>query len=173
MLRIALLMLVAGVAQADDTFLVTGTMTENPWGDPSMGQAGQSLQFMYTVNPLVNPDEDPSQRGPITSLAYSINGGAFIPDNGWGSVNLQDDSFTLYPGSGSMISYDPSQGKMFLYDHSLTAAYANVTSFQKMGVQGLQAAQAPEIDPRGLASGLMLLIGGLLVLRGGRHERFN
>lgn len=157
------LLLISGSALAQDqTFLVTGTITQNMWGVPETGM----LQFQYTINPLINPEQDPSQRGPVTSVAFSVNGGAFQPDNGWGTVDIASGGFTLYPGSGAMISYDARQGTMLVYDYSLNGEFANVTSVQQ--VSASLPSQAPEIDSKGWASGLTLLIGGLLVLRGRR-----
>ena len=165
-----LIWLVAGAVQAaqtDETFLVTGTITENMWGAPETG----TLQFQYTIDPLLNPEQDPTQLGPITSMAYSINGGAFQPDNGWGTVDVNSGSFILYHGSGTQISYDASHGTMVLFDHDLNGEIANVTSVERGGGAQTFSAQAPEIDPAGWVSGLTLLIGGLLVLRGRRLLR--
>jgi len=162
-----LIWLVAGAVQAaqtDETFLVTGTVIENPFGDPGLGTPGQSLQFQYTFNPLAD-----SQDNPITAISYSLNGGAFQSDWGWGGGDA--NNFTLYPGNGAEISLNMSQGTMLVYGNDGSGAYARVNNMQQMGVQSLTA-QAPEIDPNGWVSGLTLLIGGLFVLRGRllRHD---
>ena len=46
-------------------------------------------------------------------------------------MNLQNDGFTLYPGSGQQITYNPTQGTMLFFDHDLNGENANVTSFQQ------------------------------------------
>jgi len=168
-----LIWLVAGAVQAADTdmtFLATGTVIQSPYGNPGWGTPGDILQFQYTINPLINPEQDPSQLGPITSIAYSVNGGAFHPDNGWGYMSLGQDGygFTLYPGNGAEISLNMNTGIMLEYDNEGFGNYARVNSVQQIGGTQALTAQAPEIDPAGWVSGLTLLIGGLLVLRGQR-----
>jgi hypothetical protein len=115
----AFLILAAGVAQAQGTtdgsvtLLATGTITPMygyPIGTLDSGSSpkvGDTLQFEYTVDPSVNPTQDPSMNGPITAIGYSVNGSPFYPDNGYGHISVTAGSgynFTLFPGSGAEIS---------------------------------------------------------------------
>ena len=169
----AFLILTTGAAQAQvstddsETFLATGIiapMYGYPVGTLNSGstpKVGETLQFEYTYDPSSNPTDVPGVVGPITSIAYSVNGSPFFPDNSsyqlFGSVY----NFTLYTGNGAEISLASANGgSMLIYDVSGDGAYANLTN-----VKEIVPASAPEIDPAGLAGGLTLLVGGLLVIQ--------
>jgi hypothetical protein len=206
----AFLILATSAAQAQVTtndsvtLLATGTISSMygyPIGTLSSGSTpklGDTLQFEYTVDPSVNPTQDPIMNGPITAIGYSINGSPFYPDNGYGHIDSSAGNaygFTLFPGSGAEITLSIALGpgapagiipgstvntipnwglvaeappgsvaaSMLVYDLSGAGAYANITNIKE-----ILPASAPEINPSGLASGLTLLLGSLLVIRGRR-----
>ena len=168
----AFLILTTGAVQAQistdsETFLATGIiapMYGYPVGTLPSGstpKVGETLQFEYTYDPSSNPTDIPGVVGPITSIAYSVNGSPFYSDNSsyqlFGSVY----NFTLYPGNGAEISLNSANGgSMLIYDVSGDGAYAKLGNIKE-----IIPASAPEIDPAGLAGGLTLLVGGLLVIQ--------
>jgi hypothetical protein len=204
------LILATGAAQAQVTtdssvtLLATGTVTPMygyPIGTLDSGSTpkiGDTLQFEYTVDPSANPTQDPSMLGPITAIAYSLNGSPFFPDNGYGTFSVAAGSgynFTLFPGNGAEISLSidlgpgapariiPGSTVDTIPNFGLVAGAppgSVTTSMLVYDLSGAGAyaninslkeiipASAPEIDPAGLASGLTLLLGGLFVIQGRR-----
>ena len=166
----AFLILTTGAAQAQistddsETFLATGIiapMYGYPIGTLDSGatpKVGETLQFEYTVGPgsFVTPF-GLSDVG-VTSIAYSIDGGAFYSDNASYQGYGGSSNFILYPGNGAEISLSPTS--MLVYDLSGAGAYANLANIKE-----ISPTSAPEIDPAGLAGGLTLLVGGLLVIQ--------
>jgi hypothetical protein len=206
----AFLILATGAAHAQGTqedsvtLLATGTVA-SMYGYPvgtldsgSTPKVGDTLQFEYTVDPSVNPTQDPSMNGPITAIGYSLNGSPFFPDNGYGHINSSAGSsygFTLFPGSGAEISLSialgagapadiipgstvdtiPNWGLVAGAPPGSVAASMLVYDLSGAGayanitdIKEILPASAPEIDPAGLASGLTLLLGGLFVIQGRR-----
>ena len=166
----AFLILTTGAAQAQvstddsETFLATGIiapMYGYPIGTLDSGatpKIGETLQFAYTYDPSSNPTDTPGVIGPITSIAYSVNGSPFYSDNSSYQIFGSVYNFTLYPGNGAEISLSPTS--MLVYDLSGAGAYANLTNIKE-----ISPTSAPEIDPAGFAGGLTLLVGGLLVIQ--------
>lgn len=208
----AFLILATGAAQAQGTtdgsvtLLATGTITPMygyPIGTLDSGSSpktGDTLQFEYTVDPTVNPTQDPSMNGPITAIGYSVNGSPFYPDNGYGHINVSAGSgynFTLFPGNGAEISLSillgagapagiipgstvntvPNFGLVAGAPSGSVTASMLVYDLSGAGayanitsIKEISPASAPEIDPSGLASGLTLLLGSLCVIRDRRSR---
>jgi hypothetical protein len=202
----AFLILAAGAAQAQVTtdgsvtLLATGIVTPM-YGYPvgtlagSSPEVGDTLQFEYTVDPTVNPTQDPSTVGPITAIGYSLNGSPFVPDNGYGHISATAGSaynFTLFPGNGAEISLSillgpgapagivPGSTVNTVPNFGLVAGAppgsvtASMLVYDVNGdgayanitsIKEISPASAPEIDPAGLASGLTLLLGSLCVIQ--------
>jgi hypothetical protein len=173
----AFLILTTGAAQAQvstdesETFLATGViapMYGYPIGTLDSGatpKVGETLQFEYTVDPSTNPTDIPGVLGPITAIAYSVNGAPFYSDLASYQLFGNDYNFTLYPGNGAEISLSSANGSMLVYDLGGAGAYANITNIKE-----ILPTSAPEIDSAGLAGGLTLLVGGLLVIQSRRSR---
>lgn len=170
MIRIALLMLV-GVAQADDlTFIATGTVNDPSWTPTHQHlNVGDTMQLEYTIDPsnVRTVVDGMFEGGPVIALSYSFNGSPFTNfygDTFADSATPDGNSYSwdLQPSVGTEAYLNISGGQMSLRDLNYNGGDANITNIQQIG----NVQQAPEIDPRGLAGGLTLLIGGLLVLRG-------
>jgi hypothetical protein len=209
----AFLVLATGAVQAqvatDDsvTLLATGTISSmygypiGTLGSGSTPKIGDTLQFEYTVDPSVNPNQDPSMNGPITAIGYSVNGSPFFPDNGYGHISASAGlgyGFTLFPGNGAEISLSialgagapagiiPGSTVDTIPNFGLVAGAPPGSFTASMLVYDLSGAgayanitslkeilpaTAPEIDPAGLVSGSTLLLGGLIVIRGRRTRQ--
>lgn len=134
---------------------------------------------------------DPAAVGPPTgsigtygNTAYLVPGGANPITSGWAAGYGSLPTLTFYTVGGSITAFDmtfagfndyiqesltlTSSGDSFFgtYCNAHCIGYAAQEEGSNQAGGTWSAVAAPEIDPTSLASGMTLLLGGLLVLRG-------
>ena len=145
--------IIAGSLTLSAPLPLSGTVTVDP--------TSVNIQGVFSPIPL---DVEPFD----TSFTFTTAKGAIV---GW---NVQynfcpcygQQSFTLSSSSGDSYTIATS----FTPDAN---GYDTIYTGGASGPSGTWSIAAPEIDPTCTASGLTLLAGGLIVLRGRRQQRFD
>jgi hypothetical protein len=147
-----------GVAQADTILLNDPVVVEQASND-----IGNTGTFVINQASTVVFDGLTSTNSGITGVAYITGAanGAYIVDIGIGAGQIDTATATLNPGT-YYVTYNLGNSSI-LPSSSNPQPALNTVDIQ------VDTNLAPEIDPASAASGLTLLAGALLVLRGRRR----
>lgn len=148
-------------------------------------QGGPTLSYDPAA---VGPD--PGSIGTYGNTSYLVPGGANPITSGWAAGYGSLPTLSFYTVDGSITAFDMTfsgfndyineQLTLTSSGDSFSGTYCNAHCIgyaaQEQGsnqVGGAWTVAAPEIDPASAASGLTLLLGTLLVLRGRRPLKLN
>jgi hypothetical protein len=131
-------------------------------------QSSQRLPFINMVSLSFNDGVESIVYSPsdlvITRFATNVEGD--LTTNSAGVITDWDiEGLLFYPGSSNVLTWRSASG-----DSNPDLVGNNYNTAAASTVGKWTVASAPEIDPASAASGLMLLLGGLAVLRGRREK---